>query len=113
MSVRIENGPTMRFWTDFNDIVRGSRVEADLDEADYFLDGGLVVGASAELFDGEGHECRGHLVAINRDQRSVELQIDWNTWHTLHSPQRVKTFTLVGEPLAIFDSQAVSIGLTT
>ena len=103
-----KGGPSMRLWADFNDIRHGV-VEADLDDAVYFLDDGVTIGSMAELFDGEGHECRGFVVGIDHDYRCVDVQVDWPTWQALHS-DRVFTFAAVRKPWLGFELRGPVVG---
>lgn len=80
---------TMRLWVDFNEIEKSQYVEADLEFAGFFLERDLVVGSQADLFDGAGHECQGTIMALDADERTVRLAINWQSWT---SPARQRNF---------------------
>jgi hypothetical protein len=77
----------MRLWTDFNYMEDEDTVWADLDQAESYFEDELQLGRRASLFDGVGHECMGNIIALDLDNRMVELVLDWDTWSSTTHPQ--------------------------
>ena len=78
-------------------------MEADLEDAEYFVDVDFKPGVAVDLFDGEGHECRGWILAMDVANRSVEVKIDWASWRSLHT-QQVRMFVGSSAPLLTFET---------
>ncbi len=75
-------------WTDFNYMEDENVVWADLDQAESYFEDDLRIGRRAELFDGVGHECMGNIIALDLDNRMVEIVLDWDTWRSTGRSQR-------------------------
>jgi hypothetical protein len=88
--MRLWTESKMRLWTDFNYMEDENRLRANLDRAAHYLEEEVRVGQVAELFDGLGYECLATVISVDEENRSVELEPDWNTWRSSKDSARDK-----------------------
>jgi hypothetical protein len=98
----------MRLWTDFNYMEDENRVWADLDLAEFYREDQLQVGQKAQLFDGLGYECVGTIVAVDRANRMVELELDRATWRSVRDRDSEREFVASVK----YEGEFVSAGKT-